>query len=346
VIAPSSFHELREAYRRGDATWVLENAQRVLDQLEGDPKHRELVPAVLVIAGGAFAGREQYLDAIAYLDRGLELLPDTASIREIGSGETFALIEIDLLLLVGRFHEAWAIVPRLTEPDRPLEARLGATRAHIALAATFGDFDTAQQLLNTAAGLAAQVHNRQQAAIVDGDRAVVLALQGRVLEAAAFADQVLPKLAQRGRTPHLAWGVAQAITVATTIARQAADLGDEATAERFLAGIGAVATGSGRAFDTGQIALARGAVWRAGGHLIEAEEPLAAARRQFLELACAPAAAMAQLEEARLAMARGYQASSRPLFERARSEFAALGMQREVARIDRTLASAAPPPAP
>ncbi len=345
MIAPSSFHDLREAYRRGDATWVVENAQRVLDQLDSDTKHHELVPGVLVLVGGALAGREQYLDAIAYLHRGLEELPGApASIREVGKGEAFALIEIDLLLLVGRFHEAWAIVAQLTEPDRPLEARLGATRAHIALAATFGDFDTAQQLLNTAAGLAQQIRNRLQAAVVDGDRAVVLALQGRVVEAVALAEQILPKLARRGPGPHLAWGVAQAITVSTTIARQAAELGDEPTAERFLAGIGAVATGSGRTFDTAQIALARGAVWRASGHLAEAEAPLATARRQFLALACAPAAAMAQLEEARLALIRGYQASSRPLFERARAEFAALGLQREVSRIDRTLASSTPPP--
>jgi tetratricopeptide (TPR) repeat protein len=343
VIAPAYFHELREAYRRGEATWVLENAQRVLDQLAEDPRHDDLVPAVLLMAGGALAGREQYLDAIAYLDRGLDELPDTASASELGHGEDFALIELDLLLLVGRFHDAWAIVTRLTEPGRPLEARLGATRGHIALAASFGDFDTSQQLLNTAAGLAQQLRSRQQIAVVDGDRAVVLALQGRVLEAAAFADQVLPSLARRGPGPQLAWGAAQAITVATTIARQAAENGDEATAERFLAGISGVAGASRRSFDIGQIALARGAVWRSSGHLLEAETPLASARRQFLALGCAPAAALAQLEEARLAATRGYHASSRPLFARARAEFDALGLRREVARIDRALASTAPP---
>ncbi len=209
----------------------------------------------------------------------------------------------------------------------------------MALATTFGDFDRAYQLLNTAAGLAHQLRSRPQQVVVDGDRAIVLAHAGRLTEASSLAATVLPRLSRPGPGPRLAWAMAQAVTVATTVARLAAAQGDVATAERLLAALSPIEAthGSGRRYDDGQYALARGTVWRDGGHLTEAEPPLAAARRIFQALGCAPAAAQAQLEEARLAQLRGYGASSRPLFDRARAEFAALGLTREVADIDRTL---------
>jgi hypothetical protein len=237
-------------------------------------------------------------------------------------------------MLVGRYREAWTVVQRLAEPARPIESRLGATRAHLALSAVFGDFDTAHNLLNTDSGLAHQLRSRQQEVVVDGDRAIVAACQGRVVEAAAFADEVLPMLSRPGPGAQLAWARAQAITVATTVARAAAEAGDAATGERVLASITAIVDRTGRSFDRAQVDLARGTLWRTSGHVREAEAPVTAARRTFLELGCAPAAAMAQLEEARLAVARGYEASSRPLFERARAEFDALGLRREVAAID------------
>ncbi len=263
-------------------------------------------------------------------------------LREIGTGESFWLIELDLLLLTGRFRDAWDLVVPLSEPARALESRLAATRAHVALATTFADFDRAYQLLNTAAGLAHQLRSRPQEVVVDGDRAIVLAYAGRIPEAASLADNVLPLLSRPGPGPRLAWAMAQAVTVATTVARLAGAQGDVATAERLLAALSPLEAnrGSGRRFDEGQYALARGTVWRDGGHVTEAEAPLAAARRIFQTLGCAPAAAQAQLEEARLAQLRGYGASSRPLFERARAEFAALGLAREVAEIDRTLVTA------
>ena len=37
--------------------------------------------------------------------------------------------------------------------------------------------------------------------MVDGDRAIVLAAQGRTVEAAVFADQVLPQLGRPGAGP-------------------------------------------------------------------------------------------------------------------------------------------------
>ena len=342
MIPVASYRALRAAFDRGDADAVLGQAQGVLDQIEDDPTQQELVPAVLLLVGATLAGAERYGDALAYLQRGRQLGGDGPGlVREIGTGESFWLIELDLLLLTGRYRQAWDLVVALTEPERAVQSRLAATRAHVSLAVTYADFDRAYQLLNTAAGLAQQVRSRPQEVAVDGDRAVVLARHGRITEAARLADSVLGPLARPGPGARLAWAMAQAVTVATTVARMAAQAGDASTAERMLATLGPVMStgGTGRTFDAGQFALARGTVWRDSGLLAEAEDPIAAARRTFLHLGCAPAAAQAQLDEARLAVLRGYGASARPLFDRARTEFVALGLTREVTEIDAAAAA-------
>jgi len=337
LIPDPSYRTFREAFRRGDRDTVLGTAQQVLDRAALDEGQRELAPAVLLMVGSTLASAERLADGAAYLQRGLAELPGTASVREIGSGDSYALTLLDLRLRLGRYQEAWALVQLLIEPSRPLETRLGATRAQIAISATFGDFATAQQLLNTAAGLADRLRSRLLSAMVDGDRSIVLATQGRTVEATAFADQVLPSLIRPGRGPVLAWSAAQAVTVATTLARHAAAAGDPMTAERMLFLASEPAERTGRRFDEAQLSLARGVVWREGGRTADSEMALLEARRQFLALDCAPAAAMAQREEARLAVSRGLTASARPLFERARDEFASLGLTREVDELEAAL---------
>lgn len=337
LIPVPAYRDFREAFRRGDRRTVLGTGQPVLDQLGATESQRGLVPAVLLMIGASLAGSERYGDATAYLERGLAELPGSAARREVGDGDWYALTLLDLLLLQGRYQQAWTFVQALTEPARRLEVRLGATRAQVAITAAFGDFTSAQQLLNTAAGLADRLRNGQSSAMVDGDRAIVLALQGRTIEAAAFADQVLPALTRPGPGPVLAWSAAQAITVTTTVARQAARAGDLMTAERMLFLSIEPAVRSERRFDGAQLALARAVVWLESGRPDEAEAPVLEARRTFVALGCAPAAALAQREEATVAEARGLHASSRPLYERARDEFATLGLVRETAELDAVL---------
>lgn len=334
LIPGRSYLAFRDAFRRGDGDTVLGTGQPVLDELGADERQAGLVPAVLLMVGATLARLERYPDACAYLERGLLLLPGTAATREVGDGDWYALVLLDLLLATGRFRDAWTRIQPLIEPDRSAATRLGATRAQIALYATFGDFETAQQLLNTAAGLADRVGSNQLAAMVQGDRAIVLAEQGRTVEAAAFADQVLPQLGRLGPGPLLAWSGAQASTVTTTLARHAAIHGDLMTAERMLFLASDPAASTGRSFDAAQLQLARGVVWREAGRSVEAESALLEARHGFLSLSCAPAAALAQREEARLAAVKGMSASARPLYERARDEFAQLGLTREVTAID------------
>jgi tetratricopeptide (TPR) repeat protein len=341
VLIPSRpYLEFREAFRRGDGDAVLGTGQLVLDQLGGDERQAELVPAVLLMVGATLARLERFADATAYLDRGLALLPGTAATHEVGDGDWYALLLLDLLMATGRYRESWGRIQDLIEPDRDPRTRLGATRAQLALYTAFGDFETAQQLLNTAAGLADRVGSNQLAAMVDGDRAIVLATQGRTVEAAVFADQVLPQLGRAGTGPLMRWSGAAAATVTTTVARHAAAAGDLMTAERMLFLATEPAEGTGRTFDAAQLQLARGVVWREAGRTVDAERPLLDARQGFLALGCAPAAALAQREEARLAMVKGMSASSRPLYERAREEFALLGLTREVTTIDAILRTA------
>jgi hypothetical protein len=339
VILPCrAYRDLVDSMRRGDTGAVLHRAQRVIDELSRDPEQAELVPAVLIMVGGAFAREEHFVEAAAYLERGLDTMDGTASVREIGSGDEEELLLLGLYLLCGRYREVWPRVQKLSEPGRSLEARLGATRAHTALATAFGDFDTAHQLLNTATGLAERLPSHQLSVMVEGDRAIVLAEQGRTLEATSFAMSALALLARPGPGRHLAWARGHAITIATTVARQVATGdGDLGASERLLAIIEPLVERDGRTLDRAQLALARGVVWRESGHLAEAESALDAARRTLLGLGCAPAAALAQREEARLAVVRKLEASAQPLYVRARDEFAALGLTREVAQIDTLL---------
>ena len=337
LIPAPCYRDLREEFRRGDHAALLGTAQRTLEHLDGDESQRGLVPAALLMVGASLASVERPADATAYLTQGLATLAGTASQREVGEGDWYELVLLDLLLAQGRFADAWPRIQRLIEPGQRTETRLGATRAQVSLTTTFGDFATAQQLLNTAAGLAERARNRLLGAVVEADRASVLAVQGRTVEATVFADRVLPDLVRPGPGPTLAWASSQAVALATTLARSCAVVGDLMTAERMMFLADGPATRSGRSFDRAQLALARSVVSRQGGHLDDAEAPVLEARRRFLELGFAPAAAMAQREEANLAAARGLLASARPLFERARDEFAVLGLTHEVARIEARL---------
>jgi len=327
VIPPPVYRQFREAYRRGDTDTVLGTGQHVLDALavESDGL-QSMSPAVLLMIGAHLARAERLTDAIAYLERGLAQLPGSLATREVGTADPYSLLLVQLDLLVGRYRAAWPLIQRLIEPGQKLETRLGATRAQVGVHAAFGEFETAYQLLNTAVGLADRLHNRPQSAMVVGDRAIVLAQQGRVLEATSFADAVLGDLARPAPGPHGAWAAAQALTVGTTVARRAAEAGDLMTAQRLLYGAEQVSGQTGRSLDRGQLALARGVVaWR-GGDLLGAEAPLGEAHRLFQTLGCAPAAALAQWEDANLAVARGLHSSAQPQIERAQQAFAALGL--------------------
>lgn len=338
LVATRSYRELRAACSRGDCERVVRDGPRVAARLEADDTQRELVPAVILLVGAALAERELYTDAIIWLEEGLRRLPGTASIAEIAGGHWHQRLLADLYLLTGRWEAAGAQLARLAEPQQPLESRLAATRGQAALAATRGRFDEAHLLVNAAADLARQAHSSLLSAIVEGDRALVVAAQGRLVEAVRFADEVLARLAAPGRAPEQRWANAVAAAVLTSLARALARAGDLITARRYLVEAGAPVAGTGRRYWSAQLDLASAVVWREEGDLLRAEPAAVRAVEELSRLGAVPAATLARVEHARLAEARGHLLAARSLYQRAYWECATLGLPRELAEVSARLA--------
>jgi len=333
-VSPRPYRDLLDAARRGDQTTVLSCGRRALDALAADPSGADWTPAALVLLGLALASREQYSDACAYLARGVDTVGDTHGARDIGPMvDVAALTLAGLLARQGRFGEA---VPRLRDlagPHWRIDTRLGAVRGQLALAVLFADVSTAQQLVNTATDLARRSKGRLPAALVDGDRALALATDGRLSEATALAESVVPLLAAPGSSTEQRWANAQAVTVATGLARALAPLGDDPPARRWLQAAGPPAAASRTRWDAAQVALARCVVAR------EADDPDLSgqagheAMQLFTTLNAAPAAALTQLELARLAERQGHRASAAALYRRAEADLAPMGLPRELTAV-------------
>jgi hypothetical protein len=245
------------------------------------------------------------------------------------------LLEVDLRL--GRYADVLARVPRLTDPTHQAEVRFAATRAHAAVLAAQGQFEGAHHLLNTAGGLASRIRSRFRLALVEGDRAILLATQGRLLEAITAADRVLAALIRPPVGEHQQWSTAEGAAVALTVSRAASSGGDHLTAQRMLLLGTTAATQVGGAYLAAHLDLARGVFWLLERDLDAAEATLVSAGRQFGVLGCAPAVALATLEQGRLAHARGLVRSARPLYQRALEDFRRLGQPREVNELTRLL---------
>ena len=248
-----------------------------------------------------------------------------------------ALLDVDLRL--GRYDDVTARVPRLTDPTHHSEVRFAATRAHAAVLGLQGQFEGAHHLLNTAGGLAVRIRSRFRQALVEGDRAVLLAAQGRLLEAITAADRVLAPLIRPPLGHHQLWSNAEGASIALTISRAASAGGDHLSAQRMLL-LGTTATRHvGGAYLAAHLDLARGCFSLLERDLDSAEAALVSAGRQFGVLGCAPAVARATLEQGRLAHARGLVRSARPLYQRALDDFRRLGQPREVAELNQLLVS-------
>jgi hypothetical protein len=246
-----------------------------------------------------------------------------------------ALLDVDLRL--GRYGDVLARVPRLTDPTHETDVRFAATRAQAAVLGAQGQFEGAHHLLNTAGGLASRIRSRFRIALVEGDRAVLFARQGRLLEAITSADRVLPSLIRPPLGEYQLWSNAEGAAVALTVSQVASANGDHLSAQRLLL-LGTSATKQlSSAYLAAHLDLTRGAFWLLERDLDAAEAALVSATRQFGVLGCEPAVARATLEQARLADARGLTRSARPLYERALADFRRLGQPREVNEITRLL---------
>lgn len=338
-LAARSYRDLRAAFGRGAYEQVLRDGPGVAAALEADEAQRELVPATILLVGATLAERELYTDAVIWLEQGLSRLPGTASASEVGEGHWHHRLLADLYLLTGRWEAAAAHLDWLARPDQPLDNRLAATRGQAALAAARGRFDDAHLLVNAAADLARRAHSTPLSAMVEGDRALIVAAQGRLHEAVRFADEVVPRLAAPGRAPEQRWANAVAAAVLTSLARLLAVGGDLMTAMRYLIEATVPVAATGRTYWAAQLDLARAVVWRENGELQRAEPVAIRAVEELNRLGALPAAAVARVEEARLVETRGHRISARGIYERAYRECAALGLPREMSEIRNRLAA-------
>lgn len=345
ALPPAGYLRLRAAFLRGDDRTVLAEAGALHARLVADPRGRGWAPGVEVLVGGTLAREEHHAEAIAWLEHGLHTLPGTPAARDLGGGHHEHRLLAELYLLTGRWDRAEAYLDWLGLPDQPLESRLASLRGRAGLAAARGDLETAPWLVNAAADLARRSQSRLYTSLVDGDRALVLAAAGRLGEAVVLAREVLPRLSAPAPGPTQAWANAQAVAVATALARRAVDAGERDLAGHLLAGAAVPARRSGRAHLAALHDLASAALARLDGRWEVAERAVAGATEHFDRLGALPASALAHLEAARLAEARGFGESALALYRRASGELSALGMVREASEADRRVRMLAAPSA-
>lgn len=337
ALPDPAYRRYRDAYLRGEQGHVRAHGDALAVRLAADPAQRGLVPAVVLMHGMVLAAADELVSACDYLEQGLAMLPGTESAREAGTGDDYALALVQCEVLLGRYDAALGRLTALEEPDRPVETRLGAIRARAQIAGTRGDDEQAHWLLNTATNLASRMRSRFSMTLVDADRALVLAIGGRVHEGVRLADSVLGPLTRPGRGNHPEWAAAEAAALALTLSRLTADRGDLATAERMLL-TGAAATDRvPRPLLDAHLDLAISVLWRQKGAHQQAEPLLRDAVVDFVRLGCRPAAALGRVAEGHLAWARGMRSAAVPLYEQARTEFADLGHRRDVAELTHLL---------
>ncbi len=248
-----------------------------------------------------------------------------------------ALTSIEIATQTGRYDEALAALTPLLEPTRAVTTRFSATRAQALITSVRGDDEAAHYLLNTAAGLANRVPSQFRSALVEADRAMVLAGQGRLHEAVTIADRVLAQLVRPVSGEYQLWAATEAASVALTLSRRAARDGDLLTAQRLLRVGEGAARSVGRHQLEGQVALTRGVGLGAEHHYDAAEQSILVALGIFHTYGYRPAAAQCIFEQGRLAHERGLVRSAGPLYERALAEHSELGLPREMRQLRRLL---------
>jgi tetratricopeptide (TPR) repeat protein len=338
-VAGSAFRDLRFAFERCDYREVLATGEHAVAQLEADTRQQVFVPGAKVLIGGALLSVEHYVDAVAWLEAGLAELAGTAAEHELRGANWFHRALADCYLLLGRWDRAEQYLDWLALPEQPLENRLAAVRGQLFLASARGRFDEAAFLVNAATDLASRAHSEVAVAIVEADRALAFAAQGRLREAVTFVDEVSSRLCAPGSSERQRWANQQATAVLTTLARLLAEAGDLMTAERLLLETAVPAAESRRSYAQAQHHLAVGVVRREAGDLVGAEAPVMDAMEQFNALGTLPALAVARLAEAKLADRRSHTVAARALYDTAIDELSALGLPREHADAQRCRAA-------
>lgn len=342
-MQPEDYRKLREAYQRGHFDRVVATADGLAATFDRDPNRRPFVPAIALMKGAALAELDDYVGACEFLEYGLDRFDedDSSHFREVADADWFALRLVELQTLIGRYGEAWSRLTLLEDPAKPHPTRLAAIRGRAALNTTRGDYEGAHQLLNAALTVAERINSQFLATAVEADRAVVLGMQGRLLEAIALADRTFEKLARPAAGGRGVWSARSTAAIALTLSRLCLDAGNLGDGERFLLHGTSATERAPSSYFSAQLDLTISSLWRAQGSAGTAEPLCREAAQTFARLGCRPAEAQATLELAKLAEARGMATSAIPLLERARSEFSYLGHARELRETERLLQLAA-----
>jgi hypothetical protein len=247
------------------------------------------------------------------------------------------LLLCEVHLRTGRTSDAGDRLARLTESERDVTTRYSATRTQAAIAALAGRYERSHHLLNTAAGLAARIPSRFRSALIDRDRAAVLAREGRLGEALNIVDRLLGSMIRPVTGPYQRWSRTEAAWLCLTLSRAAPHTAAAAEARRLLDTAGTAAMPLADPALNAHGVIVSAAIQGAGpsGDDAEAEgvddleERLASAGAFFERSGDRPGAALVVLEHARLAHGRGLDRSARPLYRQAAAELDECGWRVE-----------------
>jgi hypothetical protein len=249
------------------------------------------------------------------------------------------LLLCEVHLRTGRTTDAADRLVALVEPHRDVATRFAATRAQATVATLAGHHERAHHLLNTATGLAARVPSRFRGTLVERDRAVVLAREGRLNEALAIAERIVPPLVRPVAGAYQRWSRMEGASLALALARHAALAADEAAARRMLHVAADAIEPLGHAILGAHLLLVSAVVGGPTDDPDRIEEALSRAAAVFERSGDRPAAASVVLEHGRLAHRRGLGRSARPLYRQAAAELRACGHPAEARLADTLLAA-------
>lgn len=321
------------AARRFDHEAVLSGAEGVIALLSDDPDDADLTAAVLLVVARSLVVDQRWTDALVWLEEGLTRYRPTWRTRELGDVDRDRVALARLYLTLGSLVEAARHAEALSQPGHSLEVRLEATRIQVMLCLEAADDLSTNQLLNSAAHMAERANSSRLRAAVDADRALVLAVQGRVTEAATLLSSNLEPLTQGGSTPEQAAANLDAVRAICAITRSACSRGRPEVARPLLIHA-ARASASGDAAHARALSdLASGVMHAAGGihgradwEMADSLIHLAAVR--LAALGAAPDALVARLEAARLIEMRGWTDNATGAYRTVLADAVAMGMTR------------------
>lgn len=296
---------------------ALDDADRVASSLRGDETTKGWAAAVELRAGAVAAATEQFSAAIRLLTDGIAALEPGGPSTDLVDRDHHLLLLAELRLATGATLDATTDLETLATPTTRPGLRLGATRGLIRVRTAAGQRDSAHLLLNAATDLAHGRRSALEAALVEADRAMVLAHEGRVTEATRHALDATARLTRSGRGAHGVLCLANAAACAAVVGRACAWSGDPGGAHALVDLAFDAAGRSGRTLPVADALIARSATRRLVGDLAGADDDASRAVRLASALGADPATGLALLELGATAVVAARLASAAPLLERA-----------------------------